>query len=83
MSAVSPVVGVESPARADVRATSLDISFGVRLTWGHGSLGTISYLNTVSALVLVYLTTVMKVPPDVAGYLVFSARIIDAFSDLV
>lgn len=83
MNAVSPVVGVESPARADVRAISPDISFGVRLTWGLGSLGTISYLNTVSALVLVYLTTVMKVPPDVAGYLVFSARIIDAFSDPV
>lgn len=83
MSAVSPLAGAGAESPLAPTAAAPDVPLGVRITWGIGSLGTISYLNTVSALVLVYLTTVMKVPPDVAGYLVFSARIIDAFSDPV
>lgn len=62
---------------------SVEIPFRVRFSWGLGSLGTISYLNVVTALVLVYLTTVMKIEPGVAGLLVFAARIFDAFSDPV
>jgi glycoside/pentoside/hexuronide:cation symporter, GPH family len=59
------------------------IPFGVRLSWGVGSFGTITYLNTVTVFVLVYLTTVLKIEPAVAGLLVFVARLIDAFSDPV
>ncbi len=66
-------------AASDVRAG--DIPLGVRVSWGLGSLGTIAYLNVVTALVLVYLTTIMKIEPGVAGLLVFLARIVDAFSD--
>ena len=58
-----------------------EVSFRVRLTWGIGSLGTITYLNIVTALVLVYLTTVMHIPAGLAGVIVSAARIIDAFSD--
>ncbi len=58
-----------------------DIPLGVRISWGLGSLGTIAYLNVVTALVLVYLTTIMKIEPGVAGLLVFLARLVDAISD--
>jgi len=82
LSAVAPTRGV-APVAAATHAlpAAPDVPFGVRVSWGLGSFATISYLNTVSALVLVYLTTVMKVAPDVAGFLVFAARLIDAFSD--
>lgn len=63
--------------------TAADIPFRVRFAWGLGSLGTIAYLNVVTALVLVYLTTVMKIEPGVAGLLVFVARLFDALSDPV
>ncbi len=57
------------------------IPFRVRFSWGLGSFGTIAYLNVVTALVLVYLTTVMKIDPGTAGLLVFVARLVDAVSD--
>ena len=57
------------------------VDFKTRFFWGLGSLGTISYLNVVTALVLVYLTSIVKLDPAVAGTLVFISRIIDAFSD--
>ena len=56
-------------------------SVSIRLAWGAGSLATIFYLNVVTALVLVYLTTVVKLDAAVAGSLVAGARLIDAFSD--
>ena len=40
-----------------------EIPWRVSFTWGLGSFGTIAYLNVVTALVLVYLTTVMKIDP--------------------
>jgi GPH family glycoside/pentoside/hexuronide:cation symporter len=79
MSAASPVVGGAATARAEDVAP--DISFRVRFTWGIGSLGTITYLNIVTALVLVYLTTILKIPVGIAGTMLSAARIIDAFSD--
>ena len=79
MSAVSPVAG---PAAAEpAHELAPDISFRVRLTWGVGSLATITYLNIVTALVLVYLTTVLEIPAGVAGTIVSAARLVDAFSD--
>jgi GPH family glycoside/pentoside/hexuronide:cation symporter len=65
-------------------STSVEVrrvsSFG-RAVWGLGSLGTIGYLNTVTALVMLYLTTVVRLDPLVAGALVASARVFDAFTD--
>lgn len=80
-------VNAANPTNSSVAAapaavgTAPDISFKVRFSWGVGSLGTIAYLNLVTALVLVYLTTVLKIPPGIAGTIVSAARIIDAFSD--
>jgi GPH family glycoside/pentoside/hexuronide:cation symporter len=79
LSAVSPVAGGAAAERAEDVAP--DISFRVRFTWGIGSLGTITYLNIVTALVLVYLTTILKIPVGIAGTMLSAARIIDAFSD--
>jgi len=79
LSAVSPVAGSGAALREE--ETAPDISFRVRFTWGVGSLATITYLNLVTALVLVYLTTVLKIPVGIAGTLVSAARLIDAFSD--
>jgi GPH family glycoside/pentoside/hexuronide:cation symporter len=64
-----------------VTQTNGDIGIGTRIAWGIGSLGTISYLNTVTALVMVYLTTVVHLNPLVAGTLVTGARVFDAFTD--
>jgi len=57
------------------------IDWRVRFSWGLGSFGTIAYLNVVTALVLVYLTTVIKIEPGIAGLIVFVARFVDALSD--
>ena len=57
------------------------VSFQSRFFWGIGSLGTITYLNIVTALVMVYLTSIVQLDASVAGTLVFIARIVDAFMD--
>ena len=57
------------------------VPFAQRLTWGAGSLATISYLNVFTALALYYLTVVLKMDPALAGWLITLARLIDAFSD--
>ena len=55
--------------------------FFQRLTWGFGSLGTITYLNVFTALALYYLAYVLKMDEALAGTLITAARLIDAFSD--
>ena len=57
------------------------VSALTKLCWGVGSLGTIAYMNTVTALVLVYLTIIVKLDPLLAGALVTGARVFDAFTD--
>ncbi|MEZ5459264.1 MAG: MFS transporter [Steroidobacteraceae bacterium] len=70
------------PAASDIADTPR-IPLGLRASWGIGSFGTITYLNVVTALVMVYLTTIMKVEPGVAGAIVFAARLVDALLDPV
>ncbi len=79
------------PLRSDFRKSNLALNspssspppvpFAQRLTWGAGSLATISYLNVFTALALYYLTLVLKMDPALAGLLITLARLIDAFSD--
>ena len=57
------------------------VPFHQRLTWGMGSLGTITYLNVFTALAMYYLTLVLKVDPALAGTMITAARLVDAFSD--
>jgi glycoside/pentoside/hexuronide:cation symporter, GPH family len=51
------------------------------IAWGVGSLGTITYINTVTAVGLIFLTTVLGLDPGLAGSLMTAARVFDAFSD--
>jgi glycoside/pentoside/hexuronide:cation symporter, GPH family len=51
------------------------------VAWGVGSLGTITYINTVAAVGLVFLTTVLGIEPGIAGTMMTAARLFDAFSD--
>jgi GPH family glycoside/pentoside/hexuronide:cation symporter len=51
------------------------------LAWGVGSLGTITYLNAVTSVGLIFLTQVLQISPGVAGTLLTAARVFDAFSD--
>lgn len=55
--------------------------FFQRLTWGFGSLGTITYLNVFTALAMYYMTEVLNVDAALAGTMITAARLIDAFSD--
>ena len=74
--------GVDVPEPASTATSALPpVSFQARFFWGIGSLGTITYLNIVTALVLVYLTSIVQLDASVAGTLVFIARIVDAFMD--
>ena len=66
---------------ADSASPAGAIPWRVRFSWGLGSFGTIAYLNVVTALVLVYLTTIIKIEPGIAGLIVFVARFADAISD--
>lgn len=66
---------------ADSAGTPGGIPWRVRFSWGLGSFGTIAYLNVVTALVLIYLTTIIKIEPGIAGLIVFVARFADAISD--
>lgn len=78
-------VNASNPALADPiapdEALARPIPLRIRFSWGLGSLGTIGYINAVSVLVMVYLTTVMKIEPAAAGTMVAAARLVDAFSD--
>lgn len=51
------------------------------ISWGVGSLGTITYINTVAAVGLVFLTVVLGIDPGIAGTMLTAARVFDAFSD--
>ena len=74
--------GVDVPEPASTATATLPpVSFQARFFWGIGSLGTITYLNIVTALVMVYLTSIVQLDASVAGTLVFIARIVDAFMD--
>ena len=75
------VVSPTADGAVERTRSSNAVAFKTRFFWGIGSFGTIAYLNVVTALALVYLTTVVKLEASVAGTLIFVARIIDAFSD--
>ncbi len=51
------------------------------LSWATGAFGVAVLMNGISALVLFYLTVVVKLNPAVAGFLVLLSRLYDAVSD--
>lgn len=53
------------------------------LAWATGAFGVAVLMNGISALILFYLTVVVKLNPAVAGFLVLLSRLYDAVSDPV
>jgi glycoside/pentoside/hexuronide:cation symporter, GPH family len=51
------------------------------LGWGMGSLGTITMINSVAALYLFFLVSVVGMEPALAGLILFASKIIDIISD--
>ncbi len=59
------------------------LSTRLKLFWGSGAMGVAMLMNGVSFLILIYLVSVLKLDPALAGTLVFVSKIIDAISDPV
>lgn len=53
----------------------------VHLSWGLGSLGTITMISAISNLYLFFLVGVVQMSPAVAGFLIFISKIIDMVTD--
>ncbi|MEM9532615.1 MAG: MFS transporter [Pseudomonadota bacterium] len=53
----------------------------LKLFWGSGAMGVAMLMNAASILILIYLVSVLKLDPALAGTLVFLSKIIDAISD--
>lgn len=53
----------------------------LKVFWGTGAMGIAMLMNAVSFLILIYLVSVLKLDPALAGTLVFLSKIIDAISD--
>lgn len=51
------------------------------LAWGLGSLGTITMISAVSSLYLYFLISIVKLPPALAGTLIFLSKLVDMASD--
>ncbi len=54
---------------------------GLKLSWATGAFGVAILLNGISALTLFFLTTVVRLEPAVAGFLIFASKLYDAISD--
>ena len=51
------------------------------MLWSAGALGVAFMMNTVAGFVLVYMVTVLKIEPALAGFIAFFPKIFDAFTD--
>ena len=62
------------------RTAAIDdsLSFGLKLGWAAGSLGTVTILSTTSFLLLFFMTTLLGMGPALAGGLLFGAKLFDA-----
>ncbi len=54
------------------------LSTGLKAAWGAGSIGTVTVLTVNSLLLLFFMTTVLGLPPALAGGLLFAAKLVDA-----
>ena len=53
----------------------------IKLLWSAGALGVAFMMNTLAGFVLVYMVTVLKIEPALAGFIAFFPKIFDAFTD--
>lgn len=57
------------------------LPLGIKMSWGAGAFGAAILMNSVSALIVYYLSKIVGMPSWVAGVLLSIARLYDAFSD--
>jgi GPH family glycoside/pentoside/hexuronide:cation symporter len=57
------------------------LPLGLKMSWATGALGVALLMNGISALSLVYMISVLRMEPWLAGALLAITRIYDAFSD--
>lgn len=53
----------------------------IKLGWATGAFGVAVLMNGISALILFYMTLVLKIDPAVAGFIIFASKIYDAVTD--
>ena len=53
----------------------------IKVFWSSGALGVYFMMNTVAGFVLLYMITILKIEPAVAGFIAFFPKIFDAFTD--
>ncbi len=53
----------------------------IKILWSSGALGVAFMMNVVAGFVLVYMITVLKIEPAIAGFIAFFPKIFDAFTD--
>ena len=68
-------------APTDTVATEDIIPQRIKVLWSSGALGVALMMNTVAGFVLVYMVTVLKLEPALAGFIAFFPKIFDAFTD--
>jgi GPH family glycoside/pentoside/hexuronide:cation symporter len=57
------------------------LPFGLRLSFGVGSLGTATALNASSILLLFFMTNLLGIRPSVGGALLFVSKVVDVLSN--
>ena len=57
------------------------LPWSLKAGWATGAFGVAVLMNGISALILFYMTIVLKFNPAVAGMLIFVSKIYDAFTD--
>lgn len=57
------------------------LPFGLRLSFGIGSLGTATVLNSSSILLLFFMTNLLGIRPSVGGALLFASKVVDVLSN--
>ena len=62
-------------------AVSERLPVSLKLGWATGAFGVAVLMNGISALVLFYMTTVLRFDPAVAGFIIFASKIYDAVTD--
>jgi GPH family glycoside/pentoside/hexuronide:cation symporter len=73
------VSGTADPAQA----TAAGLPFGLRLSFGVGSLGTATVLNSTSILLLFFMTNLLGLSPALGGALLFISKVVDVASNPV
>lgn len=59
------------------------LPFGLRFSFGIGSLGTATVLNSTSILLLFFMTNLLGIRPSVGGALLFISKVVDVLSNPV